>query len=537
MDPELMRVAQEQLSKIPPQELAKIQQQMFSNPEFMKLASENLQNLRPEDVKRATEELKHVKTEDMAELTKKMANASPEELAYLKAHADARISYQISAAEMLKKQGNELHGQGNYQDATKKYLLAKDNLKGIPSIKSSTLQLQCSLNLMSCFLKTMQFEDCISEGTEVLKYDPKNVKAFYRRGQAFKELGKLQICNSCRDAKEKLMKDGKQSVIENIEEKEAWSIASESCSSIENPLSEPVEGDKSFRNVGMSSEGDAAINPQSFRPFMDDPETVRLFQRYVSQAGPDSLGAMGLGGMSPDVVKMATEMISSMSPEELQKMFEVANSLKGNDSGLPNMNGNKMTPELMRMASEKISKLPPEMLNKMHEFSSSLKTNGSSVPSDLGKLKCESDRHSSAPGHHEADVGSTSFLSSTSSQSHNPPASTDLQETMRNSMKDPAMRQMFTSMMKSMSPDMMANMSEQFGMKLSKEDAAKAQQAMASLSPDDLDRMMRWAEKAQRGVDTVKKTKNWLLGRPGMILGIVMLIIAVILHQLGFIGS
>ncbi|XVF69299.1 hypothetical protein PTKIN_Ptkin11bG0069900 [Pterospermum kingtungense] len=584
MDPDLFRIAQEQMSRMSPAELARIQQQMMSNPDLMRMASESMKNMRPEDLRHAAEQLKHTRPEEMSEIGEKMANASPEEITALRARADAHITYELNAAQMLKNQGNELHKQGKFNDAAEKYLLAKKNLKGIPSAKGRTLLLACSLNLMSCYLKTRQFDECVKEGSEVLSYDAKNVKALYRRGQAYKELSQLEdavsdlreahevspddetIADVLRDAEERLAREGSHQaprgvVIEEItEEVPSTSSSNLESSSTEYASKQPRESTGFSKSESRKNVADVTTNSESLQALKDDPEALRSFQNFISNADPETFAAMSgskVGEVSPDMFKTASKMISKMPPEELQKMVQMASSFQGeNPFTGPSKNGfgpgslpSNVTPDMLKTASDMMTKMPPEELQKMFEMAASLQgketiptataVNSSRPGSDANITYPECETASVTNGNNSFGETSSSsrFPNSMGAQSSFPTSTADLQEQMRNQMKDPAMRQMFTSMMKNMSPDMMANMSEQFGLKLSREDAAKAQQAMSSLSPEDLDRMMRWVDRIQRGAEGARKAKNWLLGKPGMILAICMLILAVILHRLGFIGS
>ncbi|KAL6005098.1 hypothetical protein ACLOJK_005659 [Asimina triloba] len=625
MDPEMMRLAQEQMSKISPGELAK----MMSNPELIKLATESMNNMRPEDLRKAAEQLKHTKPEDMVEMTEKMAKASPEEIAALRLRADAYVSYEFNAAEMLKKEGNDLHSRGKFSEAAQKYLHAKNNLKNVPVKKGKALQLACSLNLMSCYLKTMQYEDCVKEGSEdygwanhasgpvtktgtqcpsekvdqssivpmiwnekltlltqdarddrhkvemgvALQYDGENVKALYRRGQAYKALGKLKaavadlrdahrispddetIADVLRDAEEKLTKGVLIEEITEEEDRPTPSQCDTGSSSAEYSVTQVVE--ECSRSDGSSSIQVPTTEAECLQGLKDNPEAIRSFQNFLSNADPDALTALNAGGMPPEMIKTASTMISKMPPEDLQKMLEMASSANGkgpifpmaaagagghgSTPGLQTPPG--MSPDMFKTASDMIGKMSPEELQKMFEVAASLKDGSIPATSSASSHKTNFGFPSSANTGTSAvsessGVGGSFENRGTGSSSLNIPTSTTgLQEQMRNQMKDPAMCQMFTSMMKNMSPDMMTSMSEQFGVKLSREEAAKAQQAMSSMSPEDLDRMMRWAERIQKAADGARQTKNWLLGRPGMILAICMLILAIILHRLGFIGG
>ncbi|KAK8295784.1 hypothetical protein V6Z12_D05G083500 [Gossypium hirsutum] len=413
---------------------------MMSNPNLMRMASESMKTMRL-----AAEQLKHTRPEEMAEI----------EIAPMRTHAVAQISYELSAAQMLKNQGNELHKQGRFDDASEKYLL--------------------------------------------------NVKALYRRGQAYKELGQLEdaisdlskahevypgdetVADVLRDAEERLAREGSHQAPQGVAIEEITEEAASTSSANRQTSFTKMRVGKTF--------GTLTANSVCLEALKNDPEALRF--KFISNADPYTLSALSggkVGEVSPDLFKTATNMIGKMSPEQLQKM------------------------------------MPPEELQKMFEAAASLEGNDSiSTSTAVKSSRLDSDAEVKYPEFQTASVsnGNNGFGETSSSSRFPNPI---------NQMKDPAMLQMFASMMKNMSPDIMENMGEQFGLKLSREDA-NAQQAMASLSPEELDRKMRWADRIQKGVEGAKKAKNWLLGKPGMILALCMLILAVVLHRLGFIET
>ena len=194
----------------------------------------------------------------------------------------------------------------------------------------------------------------------------------------------------------------------------------------------------------------------------------RSFQNFISNVDPDTLATMSSGKsgeVPPEMVKTASNMISKMSPGELQKMLELASSFQGenpyfmggsseNNSGSfkPTSVPPNVTPDMLKTASDMMNRLPPEDLQKMFEMASSLKGTDS-VPtaatvkgvSDTGTKSSEAQEtplaNRSVVGESSSSRGMFSNSRTTTAQSSLPSSTPDLQEQMRNQMKDPAMRQ------------------------------------------------------------------------------------------------
>ncbi|KAB7494995.1 AH receptor-interacting protein [Armadillidium nasatum] len=114
---------------------------------------------------------------------------------------------------ILREEGNKLYKQGDYVTASKKYSEAIGRLDNIMLKekphdedwnKLNDEKLPLLLNYAQCQLLLGEYYAVIEMCTEVLKYDPENVKALFRRGKAYVKI------HNVKEAKEDLEK-----VIEN----------------------------------------------------------------------------------------------------------------------------------------------------------------------------------------------------------------------------------------------------------------------------------------------------------------------------------
>lgn len=196
---------------------------------------------------------------------------------------------------------------------------------------------------------------------------------------------------------------------------------------------------------------------------MSPEELDRMFRLASSFQGenpfPKSGASFNPGSvpsdLSPDMLKTASDMMGKMSQEDLQKMFEMASSLKGNEAATSSSGGShtipgpvppNMTPDMLKMATDMMGKMSPEERKKMFEIASSLRgQEGSSSAATSGSngLRPDARRTRENLSANSTDVGESSSAQSlnSSSQSGFINSNMDLQEQMRNQMKDPAMRQ------------------------------------------------------------------------------------------------
>lgn len=105
----------------------------------------------------------------------------------------------IEVAGKKKEEGNMLFKAGKYERASKRYE------KGVKYIdydasfseeekkQAKVLKVSCNLNNAACKLKMKEYKEAEKLCTKVLEMESRNVKALYRRAQAYINVGDLDL--------------------------------------------------------------------------------------------------------------------------------------------------------------------------------------------------------------------------------------------------------------------------------------------------------------------------------------------------------
>ncbi|KAL2470706.1 Peptidyl-prolyl cis-trans isomerase FKBP62 [Abeliophyllum distichum] len=112
---------------------------------------------------------------------------------------DMNTQEKIDAAGKKKEEGNVLFKAGKYARASKRYEKAAKYIEYDTSFseeekkQSKALKITCNLNDAACKLKLKDYKQAEKLCTKVLELESKNVKALYRRAQAYMNMADLDL--------------------------------------------------------------------------------------------------------------------------------------------------------------------------------------------------------------------------------------------------------------------------------------------------------------------------------------------------------
>lgn len=112
---------------------------------------------------------------------------------------DMNTQEKIEAAAKKKEEGNALFKAGKYARASKRYEKAVKYIEYDSSFsdeekkQAKALKISCNLNNAACKLKLKEYKEAEKLCTKVLEMDSTNVKALYRRAQAYINLADLEL--------------------------------------------------------------------------------------------------------------------------------------------------------------------------------------------------------------------------------------------------------------------------------------------------------------------------------------------------------
>uniref|UniRef100_A0A7C9EMT0 peptidylprolyl isomerase n=1 Tax=Opuntia streptacantha TaxID=393608 RepID=A0A7C9EMT0_OPUST len=112
---------------------------------------------------------------------------------------DMNTQEKIEAAAKKKEEGNALFKAGKYGRASKRYEKAVKYIEYDSSFsdeekkQAKALKISCNLNTAACKLKLKEYKQAEKLCTKVLEMDSMNVKALYRRAQAYIHLADLEL--------------------------------------------------------------------------------------------------------------------------------------------------------------------------------------------------------------------------------------------------------------------------------------------------------------------------------------------------------